>query len=87
MPDPTLPSHFVHEDLSRAENRINVALFGAQAIPEFWSECRGLLGLTSDAYLERVTLRETPARPDFRIIQNGIGHKWLEVELGDRDTA
>lgn len=36
---------FLNEDLSKPENRINVALFGAQAIPEFWQRCRVHLGL------------------------------------------
>ena len=29
---------FLNEDLSKPENRINVALFGAQAIPAFWEQ-------------------------------------------------
>lgn len=37
---------FLDEDLSKPENRINVALFGAQAMPEFWGRCRVHLGLS-----------------------------------------
>jgi hypothetical protein len=73
------------EDLARAENRINVLLYATQGIPQFWSECRALLGLAPDAYLRRVILDGRPERPDFLVYEGGVATRWIESELADRN--
>jgi hypothetical protein len=75
------------EELARAENRINVILYAAQGIPQFWAECRTILGLAPDAYLRRVILEGRPERPDFLVYEGGVATRWIESELADRDDA
>lgn len=81
-----LAANFLNEDLSKPENRINVALYGAQAIPEFWAECREHLGLSEDAVLRRVLLAGEQSRPDFQVIEGGKATRWIEAELGGRNV-
>src|SRR5277367_1298196 len=73
------------EALARAENRINVLLYAAQGIPQFWAECCTILGLALDAYLRRVILEGRPERPDFLVYDGGVATRWIESELADRD--
>jgi hypothetical protein len=75
------------EDQSRAENRINVLLYACQAIPDFWRECRDLLGLKPDSYLRRVLVEGRQERPDFLVIEGGIPTRWIESELADRNET
>ena len=78
---------FTAENLVRAENRINLTLFAAQAIPEFWGECCKLLGLPENSWLERVVVEGEPLRPDFLVRQGDREVGWIEVELGGRNEA
>jgi len=73
---------FTREDLLKKENRVNVALFGAQGIPEFWKPLCCLLGIPPYAWLTREVVAGTNNRPDF--ILNGMGPTkgCIEVELG-----
>lgn len=73
------------EAMTRAENRINVILYAAQGIPQFWAECHAILGLASDAYLRRVIVEGRPERPDFCVYEGGAATCWIESELADRD--
>lgn len=75
----------VKEDLARAENRINVILYAAQGIPQFWAKCRDILGLAPDAYLRREIIEGRSHRPDFLVYEGGIPTRWIESELADRD--
>jgi hypothetical protein len=59
---------FIREDLSRPENRINVALFGLLTVPEFAGWFRDKLQLPTDTviYPPRNTANDAGAgRPDF----------------------
>lgn len=78
--------NFFNEDLSKPENRINVALYGAQAIPAFWEKCREHLKLADDAVLRRVLLAGRQSRPDFQVIEGGRPTRWIEAELGGRNV-
>ncbi len=73
------------EVLASAENRINVILYAAQGIPQFWAECRTILGLAPDAYLRRVIVEGKHERPDFLVCEGGVATRWIESELADRD--
>lgn len=78
---------FANENLARAENRINVAIFGAQAIPAFWLEFASLIQIPIDAWMERIVLDQTSLRPDFLVKQDDRDFCWIEVELGSRNEA
>lgn len=81
-PLPRANRSFTREDLAKAENRINVALFGAHGIPEFWGPLCDLLGIPRSAWLTREVVAGTGNRPDF--IVNGMERDQgcIEVELG-----
>jgi hypothetical protein len=73
---------FTREDLLKKENRVNVELFGAHSIPEFWEPLCDLLDIPRCAWLTREVVAGTGNRPDF--ILNGAGRTQgcIEVELG-----
>jgi hypothetical protein len=72
---------FTREDLHKKENRINVELFGAHSIPEFWEPLCDLLDIPRFAWLTREVVAGTGNRPDF--ILNGVETQGcIEVELG-----
>ena len=79
------PELFANEHLGRVENRINVAIFGAQAIPVFWERFCDLLKLDRDVWLERVVIDGTSLRPDFLVRRGDEKLCWIEVELGGRN--
>jgi hypothetical protein len=70
------------EDLCKMENRVNLTLFGAHGIREFWGPLCRLLGISHLSWLTREVISGRPGRPDF--ILNGVGPSsgCIEVELG-----
>jgi hypothetical protein len=79
---------FVHEDLSKSENRINVAIFGLLADPTFrrWFQAR--LGLPENSVLyppKNATSEEGTGtgRPDFKVTLGDEIIAWIEVECGE----
>ncbi len=76
---------FVREQLNRLENRINVTIFGAQAIPAFWRRFCGLMSFDKYTWLNRIVAAGASRRPDFLVMVGDERRYWLEVELGDRD--
>lgn len=81
-PTVTTLSPFVNENLLRAENRINVTLFGAQAIHPFWQRVCERMDFPQGAWLDRVVLAKTSLRPDFLVMHDDQKLCWIEVELG-----
>ena len=76
-------SIFVHEDLSKPENRINVALFGLMIDPAFraWFQARLCLPSNSVIYPPKNAVSdEGSGRPDFAVTQDGRIVAWIEVE-------
>ena len=76
---------FLHEDLSRSENRVNVALFSVLQQPWFREWLLQKLGLPLDgiAYPPR---NHKGCRPDLKVVHptrlDGDAVAWIEVELG-----
>ena len=74
---------FVNEDLSRPENRINVAMFGVMVQGWFRTWLLSQLGIAGNAIIYPPTNSET-MRPDFKIenpdTRETLG--WIEVEIG-----
>jgi hypothetical protein len=77
---------FLNENLLHAENRINVMVFGTQAIPEFWHGFRDLFGLGDDAWMKRVLIPGRQDRPDFLVLEGDVKRFWIEAELGGRNA-
>ena len=76
---------FVNEDLSKPENRINVALFGL--MPQDWFREWFLkeLNLPTDAVVYPPTNNQG-ARPDLKVeAYDGSTLAWIEVELGTNE--
>lgn len=80
-------SIFVREDLQRVENRLNLAIFHAQAIPEFGDGLRTFLGLGPRVVLTRLKVDAERLRPDFFLYEDEAQIGWMEVELGDPDLG
>ena len=74
---------FVNEDLSRPENRINVALFGLMAQDWFRTWLLFSLGMPENAIVFPPT-NVGAQRPDFTIEDPDTGETfgWIEVEVG-----
>ena len=74
---------FVNEDLSRPENRINIAMFGLMAQGWFRTWLLSQLGIAANAIVYPRTNSEA-MRPDFTIedpdTRETLG--WIEVEIG-----
>jgi hypothetical protein len=75
------------EDLERKENRVNLTLFGAHCISEFWKPLCDDLRIPQSVWLTREVILGTQRRPDFII--NGLGQKQgcIEVELGGPENG
>ena len=73
---------FVNEDISKPENRINLAIFHLQMVPEFHHWFLKKLGITDDVIIYPVK-NVDGSRPDF-VIKNlqGIKIGYIEVECG-----
>jgi hypothetical protein len=83
LPAPTRANRsHTREDLLKKENRVNLTLFGAHSIREFWKPLYLLLGIPQCPWLTREVIAGTGNRPDF--ILNGAGKTpgCIEVELG-----
>ena len=78
---------FANEDLSRPENRINIAMFGLMAQGWFRTWLLSQLGIAGNAIIYPRTNSEA-MRPDFTIedadTRETLG--WIEVEIG-RDSG
>ena len=72
---------FVNEDLSKIENRINVALFGLLGHDWLRSWLLSELNLPAMAVIYPPKNQED-VRPDFKISLNGATLAWVEVEVG-----
>jgi hypothetical protein len=76
---------FTREDLRKKENRINLELFGAHGIPEFWEPLCKLLGIPQGAWLTREVVAGTGDRPDSILKGVGLTDGCIEVELDRPD--
>ena len=76
---------FTREDLRKKENRINLELFGAHGIPEFWEPLCKLLRIPQGAWLTREVVAGTSDRPDSILKGVGLTDGCVEVELGRPD--
>ncbi|MBE2280783.1 MAG: hypothetical protein IAE91_10355 [Ignavibacteriaceae bacterium] len=77
---------FTNEDISKPENRLNLAIFHLQMYQPFHDWFCGKLDIKNDSVIYP-TQTNSGSRPDF-IIRNGnqiIGY--VEVELGSENTA
>lgn len=72
---------FVNEDLSKVENRINVALFGFLGHDWLRSWLLSELALPAEAVIYPPKNQEE-VRPDFKIALTGTTLAWVEVEVG-----
>ena len=72
---------FVNEDLSKPENRINVALFGLLGHDWLRSWLLSELDLPAEAVIYPSKNQEE-VRPDFKIALNCTTLAWVEVEVG-----
>lgn len=72
---------FVNEDLSKPENRINVALFGLLGHDWLRSWLLSELDLPAEAVIYPSKNQEE-VRPDFKIALNCTTLAWIEVEVG-----
>jgi hypothetical protein len=74
---------FLHEDTSKPENRINLAIFGLMAVPSFrrWMQERLGLGETAVLY-PALNLSDGAGRPDFAVknAESDATVAWIEVE-------
>src|SRR5438270_10777570 len=75
--------YFLHEDLSKPENRINIAIFGLMADPTFRRWFQSKLGLSEKSVLyppKNATSEEGTGRPDFKVSVDDEIVAWIEVE-------
>lgn len=74
---------FLNEDLSKPENRINVALFGLMQQEWFREWLLKELNLSPDAVLFPPKNVDGGRRPDFKVeATDGSTLAWIEVEVG-----
>lgn len=83
------PELFVNEDVSKPENRLNLALFGLSNVPRFreWLICR--IEVPEDSVFFPPQNVTANLRPDFVVTSPSRErvHGWIEVELGSENTA
>lgn len=77
------PDLFLHEDLSKPENRINLAIFGLMCAHDFRTWFQEQLGLPAEAVLYP-TINVEGVRPDFAVKNASTDETlaWIEVECG-----
>jgi hypothetical protein len=76
------PELFINEDVSKLENRINLALFNLMLIPEIREWLLSELGFPTDSIMYPPK-NNAAGRPDFVVVDNTdnvVG--WVEVEQG-----
>lgn len=77
---------FIKEDLSKPENRINVALFGMMQQDWFRKWFLKQLKLSTDAIVYPPT-NVNGYRPDLKVVSlDGTTRAWIEVELGTDES-
>ncbi|MGD9890820.1 MAG: hypothetical protein AB7U18_05960, partial [Dehalococcoidia bacterium] len=82
-----VPEPFVNEDLSKLENRTNLALFGLMLIPQVRVWFLERLALPSDSKVYPPK-NVSGGRPDFVVVDStGAVAAWIEVELGAENQA
>jgi hypothetical protein len=82
------PAPFVNEDLTKGENRTNLALLSILLIPEFRYWFLGRLGLTPDCKIYPPQTQPNGRRPDYVAVgADGFVKAWIEVELHGADVA
>ncbi len=80
-------SPFSREDLSKPENRVNVALFGCMTIPELKRRLLERLSLDPELVIRPERVPNSPLRPDFAARRGGMTVAYIEVELGGRNDT
>lgn len=70
------------EDLLKQENRVNMMLYGAHSIREFWEPLSFRLGVPQGSWLTREVIEAKEGRPDFILNGSGLTTGCIEVELG-----
>lgn len=89
MPVAPNPAIFVNEDISKPENRLNLALLGLMNVPSFREWFVQRLHLPEDSVFYPPQNVVGNLRPDFVVTsptkENVYG--WIEVELGSENTA
>lgn len=86
MQKSTSQNIFVNEDISKPENRLNLALFHLQMDDAFHAWFCGKLGLDTGA-LFYPTENLQGDRPDFAVEHKGKIIGYVELELGDENMA
>ena len=78
---------FIHEDISKPENRINLALFSLMQQDRIREWLLAKLGLPTDAVVYPPKNRHG-IRPDLKVVYACSTLAWIEVELGkDEEQA
>ena len=78
----TFPDVFVNEDVSKAENRVNLALFSLMQQTWFREWFLMKLKLPRDTVVYPAKTQENNQRPDFRAAApDGKSRAWIEIEL------
>ena len=73
---------FVNEDVSKPENRVNLALFSLMQQTWFREWFLDKLELATDAVVYPAKTQKEHQRPDFRVATpDGTRSAWIEVEL------
>jgi hypothetical protein len=77
---------FVKEDISKPENRVNLALFHLQADENFHRWFCDKLGIPASSVIYPIRNSEGN-RPDYAVKNNGEIIGYVEVELGDENRS
>lgn len=81
------PEVFVNEDVSKPENRVNLALFSLMLIPSIRDWLLKELSLPQDSIVYPPQ-NSAGLRPDFVVVNpDNTVVAWIEVELGSENTA
>ncbi|MDA0771101.1 MAG: hypothetical protein O2821_12915 [Chloroflexi bacterium] len=89
MDESPAPKLFVNEDVSKPENRLNVALFGLLNVPRFREWFISRFEVPEDSLFFPPQNVTANLRPDFVVTSptKNMVHGWIEVELGSENTA
>lgn len=78
---PTTPALFINEDVSKPENRVNLALFSLMLIEDFRKWLLQKLSLPQNSIIYPPQNMKG-FRPDFVVVADDRVVAWIEVELG-----
>ena len=83
------PKLFVNEDVSKPENRLNIALFGLLNVIHFRRWLVSRLEVPEGSVFSPPQNVTANLRPDFVVTSpaRDMVHGWIEVELGQENTA